>query len=170
MNIVSDQIRHAAWENLLDAEKNFRYFGLLADRYSNWSKLIRFALLGSVLLEATILIPNAPVPIPTYFTIVMGIVIVGLVAWDAISDYGKTAAELKSVHSDTITLKSEWAELWRDIETYSIYEDEARRRLRELENMERFIFGKVDVPLNESFNDSCEEEAFRMVQEQYAAQ
>ena len=168
MDIVADQTRRAVWENVLDAEKNFRYFGALADQYSNRAKWMRVALLGSVLIEGAVLIPNASNALGIAFTILMGVVIAGLVAWDAISDYGKTAAGLRSVHADTNMLRNEWAHLWRDIETYAISEAEARRRLRDLENMEIFIFGKVDVPLNESYNDSCEEEAFRVVQEQYA--
>ena len=96
MDIVADQTRRAVWEHVLDAEKNFRYFGVLADQYSNRTKWMRVALLGSVLIEGTVLIPNASTTFGLVFTVLMGIVIAGLVAWDAISDYGKTAAGLRS--------------------------------------------------------------------------
>ena len=168
MSIVAGQTRYAVWENILDAERYFRYYGALSDQYATRSKWMRFGLLASVLIEATVLIPNASSVPAIGFTIVMAVVIVGLVAWDAVSDYGKTAAGLKSVHTDTAMLRNRWADLWRDIETHAISEEEARSRLRDLENMQTFIFGKVDVPLNDSLNDSCEAEAFRVVQDQYA--
>ena len=170
MSVVTDQTRGDVWNNLLDAEKNFRYFGAIADRYSTRHKLLRFGLLVSLLIEATVLIPNTLAHDSLVLTAVGGIVIVVLGAWDAVSDYGKTAAGLRLVNADCDLLRNEWAELWRDIETYAIDESQARVRLRELENRQSVIVGRSDVELNESINDSSEEEAFKVVVgEQYAA-
>ena len=52
----------------------------------------------------------------------LGIVIIGLAAWDAVSDYGKNAAVLSLVTADCAMLKNEWDELWMDIETYAVDE------------------------------------------------
>ena len=69
MDIVADQTRRAVWENVLDAEKNFRYFGALADQYSSRAKWMRVALLGSVLIEGIVLIPNASNALGIVFTV-----------------------------------------------------------------------------------------------------
>ena len=168
ISMVTDQTRSAVWNNILDSERFFRYFGVLADMYSNRHKLVRFGLLGSLIVEATIFIPNISGPVSMIVTVIFGGLIVALAAWDAVSDYGKLSERLKLVSADCGLLRNEWADLWRDIETYTVDEAQARDRLRELETRQSFITSRVEVNLNESINDASEEAAFKVVRDQYA--
>ena len=169
MNMVTDQTRNAVWQNLLDAERYVRYFGALADRYQTRHRLLRYALLVSVIVEATVFIPNIPDGLFIMLTASLGIVIIGLAAWDAVSDYGKNAAFLTLVAADCALLKNEWNELWMDIETYAVDESQARDRRRELDSRLRVVAERTNVNLDESLNDSCAEEAFRVMEQQYAS-
>ena len=95
--------------------------------------------------------------------------IIGIAAWDAVSDYGKNAAVLTLVTADCAMLKNEWNELWMDIETYAVDESQARDRRRELDSRLRVVAERTNVNLDESLNDSCAEEAFRVMEQQYAS-
>ena len=105
----------------------------------------------------------------TVLTAALGIVIIGLAAWDAVSDYGKNAAVLSLVTADCAMLKNEWDDLWMDIETYAVDESRARERQRDLERRLNVVAERTNVNLDESLNDSCEEEAFRVVEQRYAS-
>lgn len=169
MTTVTDQTRNAVWQNLLDAERYVRYFGALADRFQTRHRLLRYTLLVSVIVEATVFIPNMPDILFIVLTAALGIVIIGLAAWDAVSDYGKNAAVLTLVTADCALLKNEWDELWMDIETFAVDEPQARDRRRGLERRLSVVAERTNVNLDESLNDSCEEEAFKVVEQRYAS-
>ena len=128
-----------------------------------------YTLLVSVIVEATVFIPNMPDFLFIVLTAALGIVIVCLAAWDAVSDYGKNAAVLTLVTADCALLKNEWDELWMDIETFAVDEPQARDRRRGLERRLSVVGERTNVNLDESLNDSCEEEAFKVVEQRYAS-
>ena len=169
ITVVTDQTRNAVWQDLLDGERYVRYFGALADRYQTRHRFLRYGLLVSVIVEAAVLIPKMPDIVFTVLAVSLGIVIIGLAAWDAVSDYGKNAAVLTLVTADCAMLKNEWEELWMDIETYAVDESRARERRRDLERRLNIVAERTNVNLDESLNDSCEEEAFRVVKQRYAS-
>ena len=52
--MVTDQTRNTIWQDLWDAERYFRYYSSLSDTYRHRHRLIRFATLAAVLVEAAV--------------------------------------------------------------------------------------------------------------------
>ena len=173
--MVTDQTRNAIWQDLWDAERYSRYYSSLSDVYSRRHRLTRFATLASVLVEATVSVSYISTGVDgvwaTIFLaliVALGVAIAVLVAWDATSNYARYAVALSWVSVDCAALKLEWADLWQDIESYAIDEQEARSRQSELIRRFNTIATRVDVDLDEKINEASAEDAVRVLKEQYA--
>ena len=173
--MVTDQTRNAIWQDLWDAERYSRYYSSLSDVYRRRHRLTRFATLASVLVEATLSVSYISTGVDgvwaTMFLaliVALGIAIVILVAWDATSNYAEDAVALSWVSVDCAALNLEWADLWQDIESYAIDEQEARSRQRELTRRFNTIATRIDVDLDEKINETSAEDAVRVLKEQYA--
>ena len=173
--MVTDQTRTAIWEDLWDAERYSRYYSSLSDSYRRRHRLTRFATLASVLVEATVAVSYVSTRVEgTWATILLvmivalGIGIAVLVAWDAVSNYAEDAAALSWVSVDCALLNTQWADLWLDIESYAIDEQEARSRQRELLQEFNTIAARIDVDLDEKMNEASAEEAEKVLRERYA--
>ena len=173
--MVTDQTRTAIWQDLWDAERYFRYYSSLSDSYRRRHRLTRFATLASVLVEATVSVSFVSTGVEGTWAAIslasivgLGIVIAVLVAWDAVSNYAEDAAALSWVSVDCASLNMLWAELWLDIESYAIDEEEARSRQRELLHKFNAVAARIDVNLDEKTNEASAEEAEKVLREKYA--
>ena len=173
--MVTDQTRNAIWQDLWDAERYYRYYSALSDSYRRRHRLTRFATLASVLVEATISISYisadvAGILATIFLTVIvmLGIAIAILVAWDATSNYAGDAVALSWVSVDCASLNAEWADLWLDIESFAIDEEEARSRQRELIRKFNTIAARIDVDLDEKTNEASAADAVKVLREKYA--
>lgn len=173
--MVTDQTRNAIWQDIWDAERYSRHYGSLSDVYGHRHKMTRFAILASVLVEATISVSFVTIGVEGIWTAIflalivgIGIVIAVLVSWDAVSNYAEDAAALSWVSVDCAYLNVQWADLWLDIESYAIDEHEARSRQRELLHRFNVVASRIDVGLDEKINEASAEEAVRVLKEKYA--
>ena len=174
--MVTDQTRNAIWQDLWDAERYFRYYSSLSDSHRRRHKLTRFATLASVLVEATASVSYVSIGVQGVWTTILlalivglGIVIAILVAWDAVSNYAEDAAALSWVSVDCASLNMQWADLWLDIESYAVDEEEARSRQCELLHRFSTIASRIDVNLDEKTNEASAEEAEKVLRERYAS-
>ena len=174
--MVTDQTRNAIWQDLWDAERYSRYYSALSDSYSRRHKMTRFATLASVLVEATLSVSFVSIgaegvwaDIFLALIVALGIAIAILVAWDAASNYAEDAAALSWVSVDCAALNMQWADLWLDIESYAIDEDEARSRQRQLLHRFNAIASRIDVNLDEKTNEVSAEDAEKVLRERYAS-
>ena len=173
--MVTDQTRNAIWQDLWDAERYSRYYSSLSDVYRRRHKLIRFATLASVLVEATVSVSFVSIGVEVVWAtifiaaiVALGIVIGILVAWDALANYAESAAALSWVSVDCAALNSEWTDLWLKIESYGIDEQEVHSRRRELIRRFNTIATRIDVHLDEKINEASAEDAAKVLQEKYA--
>ena len=173
--MVTDQTRTAIWQDLWDAERYSRYYSSLSDSYRRRHRLTRFATLASVLVEAAVSVSYVSASVEGTWAaillaviVALGIGIAVLVAWDAVSSYAEDAAALSWVSVDCALLNTQWADLWLDIESYAIDEQEARSRQRELLQKFNTIAARIDVDLDEKMNEASAEEAEKVLRERYA--
>ena len=173
--MVTDQTRNAIWQDMWDAERYSRYYGSLSDSYRRRHKLMRFATLASVLVEATISVSYIGTGVSGMWATVflalivgLGIAITILVIWDATSNYAGDAVALSWVSLDCALLNAQWADLWLDIESFAIDEDEARSRQRELIRKFNTVAARIDVDLDEKTNEISASEASEVLREKYA--
>ena len=173
--MVTDQTRNAIWLGMRDAERRFRYYGSLSDSYRRRHKLTRFATLASVLVEAVISVSYISTGVSGMWATVflalivgLGIVIVILVTWSVTSNYGGDAVALSWVSVDCTLLNAQWADLWLDIESFAIDEDEARLRQRELIRKFNTVAARIDVNWDEKTNKISALEAEEVLRKKYA--
>ena len=172
--MVTDQTRNTIWQDLWDAERYFRYYSSLSDTYRHRHRLIRFATLAAVLVEAAVSVSYVSAGVEGGWAAALLAVIIGtgifiaiLVAWDAVSNYAEDAAALSWVSVDCATLNTLWADLWLDIESYAIEETEARARQRELIQRFNTVAARVDIGLDIKTNEASAEDAARVLNERY---
>ena len=170
--MVNPRIRSQVWQGLLDSELHLRYFGRLADSYRHRHRIIRFSVLSSVLVEA-LLIPlsvNFGLPNTTIFWIAaaVGVLIISLVIWEAVSDYASKVAMLDWVSAESADLSTQWHMFWLDVESHNIDDEQARSRQYELLGKFDIIVGRLSISRNEKINLQSEETAFSVIENRYA--
>ena len=168
MAVVTDQTRNVIWQDLWDAERYVRYYGALADSYRVRHRNMRFALPAAILVEVIVFLSNVSGILFATFTVAMVILIATLAFWDAMSNYARKSAALDLATKDCQMMNTQWCELWMDIETCVIDESEARTRRWELMKRLQSIAARVDVDQNQRLNDSCKEDAKKVVMQKYA--
>ena len=173
--MVTDQTRTAIWQDLWDAERYYRYYSSLSDSYRRRHRLTRFATLASVLVEATASVSYISTGVQGVWAnlfltliVILGIAIAILVAWDATANYAGDAVALSWVSVDCASLNAQWADLWLDIESFAIDEQEARSRQRELIRKFNTIASRIDVNLDENMNEVSAADAKKVLREKYA--
>ena len=170
--MFNPQIRMQIWQGLLDAERYVRYYNRLADKYRIRRYILRFGTLLFALVEAMLVPISANTGLSNMYVFLgafaVGIVVVLLVIWDFVSDYGDVVAKLDWVHADASILYSQWHLLWLQIEAREIDEAEAMSRQQDLLARFDVIASRVHVSIDDDLNRQTQEEAFKVVEERYA--
>lgn len=164
---ISDQMRQAVWQNLLDVARHVRYYEVLSDRYRFKHSLIQFLLLASAFSGIAALLEL----LPEIVQLVAGGLIAFLVAWDFIAGYPRKAAVLHTINYECHALEIEWSELWSAINSTDISDSEARELNRQLEEKSLSVTGwagQADIRVDQKLNEKCAEVAYKVIAEQYA--
>ena len=95
---VSDATRNDTWEMMLDLERQVRYYGKLADRYSLRYRVIRYLLLFGIVGEGAIVYFAQGETVVLWTLGGLGAFILGfLTIFDAATNYAETSAALRTV-------------------------------------------------------------------------
>ncbi len=167
---VTDQTRNAVWQSLLDAERYVRYYGALADKYRRLDMGVRFGLLAAVVIEAAVVVPNT---LNTSLAWVIWVMVAGIAAlacWDAVAHYASKVENLSITGTRCAALQKDLMKLWMDIEGDSVEESEVRTRYDDfLDRANEITSMASGVSVDEGLNVRCEDEAYRVLEQRYAA-
>ena len=165
--MVSDQMRLAVWQNLLDVARLVRYYEALADKNRYRHSIIQFLLLVSAFSGIAALLKL----LPEFVQLVAGGLIAILVAWDVVAGYAKKAAVLHTISYECIALEVEWSELWAAINSAESSDTEAREKNKQLEEKCLNVTGwagPANIRVDQKLNAKCEEVAYKVMAERYA--
>lgn len=163
--MFNPQIRSQVWQGLLDSERYVRYYSALADKYRRRHFYTRYSALVSVLAEALAI----PLGLNIYLVWAVGVGIIFLVIFDAVSDFAKKAAVLDWISAEASESNVRWHMLWLNIEAYKINEEEALSRQFDLLTRFNVVAGRLDVSIDDKINYQSEEIAFKVVESKYAS-
>ena len=165
---VSGATRNDTWGLMLDLERQVRYYGKLADRYSLRYRAIRYFLLMGVLGEgAAVYFLSGRPPL---LWVLGGLGAAGLgfaTIFDAVTNYAETAAVLRLTSELCDELKTEGEKLWRDIESNRLEDAEAEARYREITDHWFRATRRVGLALHNHDNVEAAKEAYETVSNRY---
>ena len=171
MASVTDGTRKSVWDDFNNSEYYARYYRKLADRYRKRHLYVRYSLLGSVLIEAVILIPfmsRIPEPYGILATGGVGLIVIALTVFDAISNDATTTAKLTVASDECRVLHTEWRELWLDIESGKVEENVVREKQRASLSRTNLLGTRVEINQDEDRNLESAVEANQIMESQYA--
>lgn len=144
--MVTEGTREAVWLALMHSARWGRYYGALANRYQRWERIVRGALLGSVMGSVTTFVAALP-PIAQIF---FGGVVAAVLIADFVLKPAQNATLLSLIRDECDQAKGALKELWMDLP--SIEDAEARRRLDDLNRRLQHVTSKDPVPEDERVN------------------
>ena len=163
--MTSDATRNFVWQGLLDMARYQRYYGELERRYRRRHQSVRFALGVSGVVTALPLV----VSIPEIVSSIGGALVVALVIWDLVHDYGKRLSGLRVAVEGLTNLVHRYRLLWDEVNGGSVSASIARRRVAELNDAALDLVRGMEGVRDDKLNDRCEEEVYRLEAERYAA-
>ena len=168
MTGVSEATRNAVWQEMLDVARLVRYYERMAGRQQRRRHAVRFVLLVPALTGMAMVVRDLPEAVH----VVSGAVIAFFVAWDLLADPANKAAVLDSIRRDCSEAEGDLDALWGEIQADAVSDAEARRTLAGLSRRVARATdraGSAHVPTNERLNAECEEAAFKVMKDRYAA-
>ena len=162
--MVSEQVRNAVWQDMLDVARVIRYYDALSDRYKHNQAVIRFLLLIAVAGGIGALLDL----FPEIAQLISGGLVALLVAWDFISDYARKAAILHVISIECSALEIEWQSLWFKIETLDddTALNENTRLLRRISDVTGWA-GQANIREDRKLNEECERVAYEVMEARY---
>ena len=167
---VSDPTRNDTWQMLLDLERQVRYYGKLADRYSLRYRAIRYLLLLGIVAEGAIVYFFQVQTVLLWTFGGLGAFILGfLTVFDAATNYAQVSADLRTMSVLCDDLKTETERLWRDIEAARTDDLQAEQRFNTL--VDRWIRAtqRINLEIHDHDNKQAARDAYKTVVERYAS-
>ena len=165
---VSDSTRGSVWEMLCDLERSRRYYGAMRDRYRLRYRRLRCILLLLCIGECAVIGVALAWPVPAL--IVGGLLALALAfatVLDSVTSYGESAAEFRTAALACSYLQSGCQTLWRLIETYRVSENDAQRRLEEMDAQWSLACQRVSLGLHSYENFKAAIAAHNVIADQY---
>lgn len=171
--MVSESTRSAIWQDMLDSERYYRYYGQLADRYTKYHYAIRILLLVLVIAEASLagflVIGNADWQKYIVWSIVACAVLLAIfIPVDVVFNFGQASTALGWISGDCSFLNLRYQQLWQDIESNIIDEEQARKAQRDLMLEYYILTARFSVLANRKINKRSQEDANRVLEDRYA--
>ena len=178
MNILT--LRDAIWDQLLEAEKAFRYYSELSCRFRRWHVIPRYLMLVSSLIGALIGAASAlgldwgigvgGVPVFTLGVYLSALLLViAAILWDFVHDYGQKTAVSLAIRDDCEYISVKLRHLWRRTDTESDVDSETlSQQLQEIDmDLGRITAraGYANIGLDKNLNERAEREAHAVVRE-----
>ena len=131
---VLDSARLEVWGMLCDLERSIRYYMTLGDRYTLRYRGLRYVLLLLCIGECAAIGAALVWPVAALvFGGVLALLLAVLTVLDSVTSYGEAGAKLRVASHICSDLQSVCQSLWLDVETYQVFEADARRRLEEID-------------------------------------
>ena len=181
MNVST--LRDAIWDQLLEVEKAFRYYGELSDRYRRWHAAPRYLMLassltGALIGAASILGFDWGIGVDGVYISTLGVylsallLVIAAVLWDLMHDFGQKTTMSYSISDDCEHIGTKLRYLWRQTDTESHVDSEAlSRQLREIDmDLGRITAraGYANIGVDKDLNERAEREAYAVVSESLA--
>lgn len=164
--MVSEQIRNEIWQERLDVERLVRYYEVLAERH----RIRHLGIRTILLLAATSGVASLLEVLPQVFQLIAGLSVTVLVVMDFALNEARKSAILNLIKIECRALGNEWESLWANLER--ITDDDARREnerlVRRLSEVTGWA-GHTEVGEDNKLNVKCEEIAYKVMSERYAA-
>lgn len=167
---VSDITRKAAWDTLCDLEWHIRYCSAMADRNHLKHRVIRVAILVSVVVEGGLLYGGTINPwvfVPGAF---VALALACITVWDVTSNYANDAAVFRMAVILCQRLKTETGALWRDIESDRRTTDEIEGTLKRIQGQWGDVTQSIPLGIDEKLNQETAKAANKEIQNQYGIQ
>ena len=162
---VRAEIRHAVWDDMLDAARMARYAESMESHYRTCHTVVRFGLLLSASGSVAAFLNALPHGSQLYFSVAVSV----LVAWDFMSDYANKIAVLGSTKRECQELETEWRDLWLDVDSPESTDLDVQRRNRELSRR----LGRATIPMDVQVkvdakkNEICTRDAYKVTEARY---
>ena len=153
-----------AWLGMLDADRETLYLSAMANRMRRIHQGTSvFVALGATSAFALIVSGLPGVVWSSAISLLVAVVAI----WSMIFDYSRKSAVAASLASECSELASDWRKLWSELSSLS--DDEALRRVQDLERKDREITKSVphDLGISRRLNEKCAKQAYQLIQHEY---
>lgn len=167
--MIAEHTRNAVWDQYLDAARLVRYYAALTSAYQRRHAILQYLILASAAGGITALVDLFP-PI---VQVVSGASVALFVIVDFVGAYARKAAVLQVITMECGRLETDLESLWLEVQSGSIDDYEARRentRLAQRMNEVTGWAGQAHVQENQALNQSCTEDAYKVMADRYAVQ
>ena len=162
---LSDATRNYVWQGLLDGVRYVRYYGALQQRYNRRYQIFRFMLGLAGVCTALPLVPLIPSIVASF----SGLVVVGLLVWELVHDYGPKAAALRVASEGMSDLEVQWRALWEESNNDSLTTEAAGKQTVELQEATQRLVRGIDIHRDNDLSARCQKESFRSEEYRYSA-
>ncbi len=157
-------MRDQIWLGILDAERQYRYYQQLSDRFRRFHFRLTVFVTIAASAAASALFATLPWeadwPIAAVLAVVAGVTI-----WLSYANYSGKATAAYIFCDQFAFIASEWRRLWYMSEEDSVVWIEVWRLK---DRQERVTAGYGDLALDEKLNEECAKEAYQVVQDEFA--
>ena len=164
--MASETVRQEIWQNMLDVDRQTRYYHTLTERYQRKRNALNIVLFLAAAGGVSALVHILPASLAP---LLHGVVIV-CVVFEFVRDYATKTAVLYTIRRDCQDLATEWQSLWAqqnqlDEPTLIQRDTQLSHRLDTVTGRVDFIGIQEDVTLNETSTDT----AYKTMGERYGA-
>ena len=155
MSTVLPVTRKASWDTLTDMEWQMRYYVAAADKNKRKSFGLRFLLLTLAASEGALFVAAQSQWWVTWVGGTIGLLLIGLAVWDALSDYARNAATLRIISIVCEGLKKESEALWRAVETGAIDQRATETTLKSINDRWLMVLAWDEPPTDQKINKAA---------------
>ena len=159
---VGDDIKTYARSELLDIDRQARYYRQLASMYQGRHSLAQLSV-----VTLSLSIPTVVAIFPSVWAgAPLGLLLAALVAWDFIGGHARKAAILDGISAVCDHIRSEQMELYQLIKNDRISEAESQRRLSALSQRTIEATGRAryaQVSIDRALLDKCSDDTNRVL-------
>lgn len=163
----ADEVRRSAWNGLLDAERQVRYYTKLFDKHNASQSRVDNALAISGSLAIASLITQFWAQAPA----ILGSIAAVLSVYSRIAKHASKAARLDSIRGECAELQNQFEDLWARIQSDLIEDEPALERALALQNRLNSATDKaalIGISVDDAANKAAWAEAIQAKEGQYA--
>ena len=157
---MPSEARQRAWDGRLDAERNYRYYRILADRYRFWYQSVAFVIALTSLFAGVLYPLDSQLldSIASVSALVAGASTVFIISFEIPVKAARADAAAKYYEA----IIDSWRDMW--------WRQKEDNILIEIRNLEQRMQLAPEVPIGErrELNDRCHDEAIEIVKGEYS--
>lgn len=164
---VSGNLRNEVWQHLYDVNRRSRYYTALSGKYQRKDTYIQILLIAS----ATTGVVNFFASFSHWIDLTFGFFLGCAIVLDRALKYGQKSSVLLNTRSRYNRHKDQWEELWNDVQSGVINNEEVRLRVSYLAGEETYTtdeVSKVGISIDRELNKQCGTETYEFLRGRYA--